>query len=102
MTIKTLQEILAEQEEGDMPHTENMWLEMMELQPEIMYEGVRPDLENEILDHATVIKDNRVVYVEYITGVEGDLIRCDYPDLTVEEVIAIVKDWEQQKPQLTE
>jgi len=93
MAVKTPQEIAEENLDA---HSENLWLEMAELEPEIMFECTRPDHENQLLEHATVIKDNRVVYVEYVVGVESDLIRRDYPDMSVEDVIQQVKQWQQR------
>jgi len=81
-------------QENDVPPTENLWVEMAELEPEIMYQSQRPNHELQMIETATIIKDNRGVYVEYNVGADFELIRRDYPDLTVEEVIAIVKDWE--------
>jgi hypothetical protein len=43
-----------------------------------------------------VIKDNRVVYVEYVVGIEGEIIRRDYPDMSVEDVIQEVRQWQQR------
>ena len=99
MGVKTPAEIA---EENQNVHSENVWIEMAELEPEIMFEATRPDHENQILEHATIIKDNRVVYVEFVVGLESEIIRRDYPDMTVEDVIALVKDWQSQAIQITD
>lgn len=99
MAVKTPAEIAEENKDV---HSENIWLEMAELEPEIMFEATRPDHENQILEHATVIKDNRVVYVEFVVGLESEMIRRDYPDLSVEDVIALVKEWQTNVNQITD
>lgn len=99
MAVKTPAEIA---EENLNATSENIWLEMAELQPEIMFECTRPDHENQLLEHATVIKDNRVVYIEYVVGIEGEIIRRDYPDMSVEDVIKVAKEWQQQQIHITD